>query len=184
VIVAPWLAFNESNFHAVTAGALAIREQSGIVNPQHVRYALSALPNDTVSWITNSVLPAEWGGSLANQPALAYLAELLDVLMIPAAMVFVLGMGRRLWTVSTMILGLPWVLVFLEMWDIRYGQQWSVEIRYLFPLLPLLLVLAARATDILRSQYLAVLVTLGATCSLAAIWAFLVFGYTGPFALQ
>ena len=184
VVVAPWLAFNEANYHATTAGALAIREQSPIVNPHHLHYALSALPNETVSWIANAVLPAEWGTSLANQPALGYLAELLGVLLIPAATVFVLGTGRRLWTVPTMILGLPWVLVFLEMWDIRYGQQWSVETRYLFPVLPLLLALAARATDILRTQYLVVLVTLGATCSLAAIWAFLVFGFTGSFAPQ
>ena len=184
VVVAPWLAFNESNYHAATAGALAIREQSPVVNPHHVHYALSALPNDTVSWIMNPVLPAEWGVSLANQPALGYLAELLGVLLIPAATVFVLGMGRRLWTVPTMILGLPWVLIFVEMWGIRYVQQWEVETRYLFPMLPLLLALAARATDILRSQYLLVLVTLGATCSLLAVWGFLVFGYSGPFALQ
>ena len=57
VVVSPWLAFNEVHFHAVTAGALAIREQSSVVNPHHLHYALSALPSDSISPIVASAAP-------------------------------------------------------------------------------------------------------------------------------
>ncbi|HZM53839.1 MAG TPA: hypothetical protein VFC03_02310 [Acidimicrobiales bacterium] len=184
ILVAPWLLFNEATYHMATAAPIAIKEQTAIINPHHLHYSLGQLPKDTVNAVTNPTLVGEWGGALGNQVALTYLDHLLAVLVVPASLVLILGMGRRLWSVRSAILGLPWLLNVVELWYIRYIQQWSVDVRYTFPTLPILLVLAAVATDTFRSRFLPVLVTLGATASLVLIWAFLIFGYTGRFSLH
>ncbi len=93
-------------------------------------------------------------------------------------------MGRRLWSIPSAILGLPWVLNVFELWYIRYGEQWTILARYTYPTLPALLVLAAAATDTIRTRFLPVLVTAGATCGVAVVWAYLLFGYTGRDAIH
>jgi hypothetical protein len=183
VLVAPWLVFNEVSYHMLTAATIATREQAYLVNPHHLHYSLGQLPNQTAA-LLNPTVPAEWGASLTRQPGLSYLYQVLGVLLIPAAVVLILGTGRRLWTMRTAILGLPWVLNVIEMWYIRYGQQWQVDVRYTFATVPILLILAAEATDIVRARYLPVLVSAGATVAAITLWGFYVLSYSGQFAIR
>jgi 4-amino-4-deoxy-L-arabinose transferase-like glycosyltransferase len=183
VLVAPWLAFNEAHYRMLTAATIAIHEQAYIVNPHHLHYSLGQLPNQTAA-LLNPTVPAEWGASLAHQPGLAYLYQLLGVLLIPAAVVMILGTGRRLWSVRTAILGLPWVLNVVEMWYIHFGQQWQVDVRYTYATVPILLVLAADATQVIRSRYLPVLISIGAVAATMTLWSYYVFSYSGQFAIR
>ncbi len=184
VLAAPWVAYNESTYHMVTAGPLAVAEQAPTVNHYHRHFAISNLPNDTASYLLHPALPDEWGGAFNKQPALSYLTTLLDVLMVPASLVMIVGLGRRLWSIRVAILGLPWVFNLLEMWYIRYGEQWSIEARYTYTALPILLVLAAGgACCVFGSRKLPVVVTMVATGSLVAIWAFLLTSGAGRWAL-
>jgi hypothetical protein len=183
VLVAPWLAFNEAHFHMLTAGPIAIKEQDAIINPQHQHYSISQLPNDTVS-VVDPTLPAEWTVALRGQPALSYLDQLLAFLVVPAAAILAVALGRRLWSIPTAILGLPWVLTFVELWYIRYGQQWSILARYLYPTMPIFLVLVAQATDAFRARFRPVLISAAATGALISIWGYFLFAYSGQFALR
>ncbi len=184
VIMSPWFVFNESNYHMLTAGPIAIEEQTPIVNPHHLHYSITNLPNDTVTKILDPTLPAEWAFILSSHPALNYIDELLAVLLVPASIVMILALGRRLWSIPSAILGLPWLLNVFELWYIRYGEQWTILARYTFPTLPSLLVLAADGTDAIRARFLPVLVTAGATGGVIVIWAYLLFGYTGGYAIH
>jgi hypothetical protein len=184
VLVAPWLYFNHVHYHMLTAGPIAIQEQMQIINPHHLHYSLSQLPNDTAANLLDPALPAEWYSALANQAGLYYLYQLLDVLIVPAGLVLILALSRRIWSIRSAILGLPWVLLIFEMWYIRYGEQWNIYVRYTYPTLPLLLVLVAMATDTIRARYLPVIVTAGATISVGLIWGFLIFVYHGSYALR
>jgi len=184
VLMAPWFAFNEANYHMLTAGSIAIHEQTPIINPHHVHYSWGQLPNDTVRSILDPTLPAEWNQALQGQPALDYLDELLAILLVPAGLVLALGLGRRLWSIRSGILGLPWLFNVIEMWYIRYGEQWLIFARYTYPSLPILLVLVAEATDTIRSRFLPVVVSAGATGSLICLWAYFFFSYSGPYAIR
>ena len=182
VVTAPWFIFNEANYHMLTAASLAIKEQIGIINPHHLHFSINQLPNDTVGSILDPTLPAEWGAGLSGQPTLRFFVQALAVLMVPGSVVLILALGRRLWTVASAILGLPWLLNVVELWYIRYGQQWSIVARYTYPTLPLLLMLASDATETIRARYLPVVMSIGATVALSAIWWFYIFDYTGRFA--
>lgn len=183
VVMAPWFVFNQVTYHMLTAGPLAIAEQASTVNPHHLHYSIGQLPNTTAT-LLDPVLPVEWGTSLASQPALAYLDQLLAVLVIPAALVLIAGTGRRLWSMKSAVLGLPWVLNIVEMWYIKFGQQWQVDVRYTYATVPVLLTLAADATDTLRSRYLPVLVTAAATASTVALWAYFFISYHSQYAFH
>jgi hypothetical protein len=184
VIMAPWFLFNEAHYHALTAGHLAIKEQTAIINPTHQHFSIGQLPNDTVENIFQPTIALEWGAALAGHPALGYLDTLLDVLMVPASLVLILSLGRRLWSIPTAILALPWGLIVVEMWYIRYGEQWLIFNRYTYAALPILLVLVADATDTFRARYLPVLVGAGATVSALVIWSYFLFVYTGLYTLK
>jgi len=184
VLIAPWFAFNEAHYHMLTAGPIAIREQMQVVNPQHLHFSLSQLPNDTVASILDPTLPGEWGPILAGHAALSYLDQLVAVLLLPAGLVMILSLGRRLWSIPTAILGLPWLLIVFEMWYIRYGEQWAIFVRYTYSVIPILLTLVAVSTDTFRARFMPVLVTALATTSVAIIWFFIIFGFTGPYQLR
>ncbi len=184
VLTAPWFLFNEANYHMLTAGPIAIAEQTPAVNPHHLHFALRNLPNDTVRYLSDPTLPEEWAGALAGLPALWYLEMLLAVLVVPASLLVTAGLGRRLWSVPVAILGLPFVANVFELWYIRYGQQWFITVRYLYTSLPILLVLAAgSAVCVLRSRVMPVLVTALATGGVLAIWAYFLWSFHGAWAL-
>ncbi len=162
VVMAPWFVFNESTYHMLTAGPIAIEEQTPIINPHHLHYPITDLPSTTVSSILEPTLPAEWTFALGGQAAVNYIDQLVAIFLIPVSLILILGMGRRLWSISSAILGLPWVLTVMELWCIRYGEQWPVADRYAYATLPAFLVLAADGMDTFRARFLPVLVTAGA----------------------
>ena len=182
VVMAPWFAFNEAEYHMMTAGPISQSEVAPIVNPHGTVTPISQLPDNTVS-LLDPVLPAEWGASLAPHPALNYLDMLLGVLIVPAGLVLVVGMGRRLWSISLAILGLPWLFTMVELWYVRFGQQSGVAARYTYPVVPILVVLVALATDTIRARFLPLLVNGAAAAAVVVIWSYLIFAYSGAFAL-
>jgi 4-amino-4-deoxy-L-arabinose transferase-like glycosyltransferase len=184
LVVAPWFAFNQAHYGMLTAGPIAIREQTPIINPHHVHFNLSQVPSDTVNYLVDPTLPAEWVAGVGGQPALEYLQQLLGFLIIPAGLVLILGLGRRLWSIRASILGLPWLFEVFVMWYIRYGQQWVISVRYTYPTLPVLLALVAMATDIIRNRFLPIVVNTGATLGVMALWGYLVFYYAGQYPLR
>ena len=184
VVMAPWFLFNEANYHLLTAGSIAIKEQTSIINPHHLHYSITELPNETAEFLVDPTLPAEWGGALGGDPALSYLDELLAVLILPAGLVLIAGTGRRLWSMRTAILGLPYLFNVVEMWYIRYVEQWAVFVRYTFATFPILLTLVADATGTIRTRYLPVLVSAGATLSIIVIWGYFLVSYTGTYSFR
>lgn len=184
VLMAPWFISNELHYHLLTAGSIAIKEQTSIINPDHVHYTLSELPGQTVQLIFDVVLPQEWWSALAGRSLMTYLFEILTVLMIPFSLLMVASRGRRLWSVRQGILVLPWAIEVLEMWYIRYGEQWNIAPRYTYPTLPVLLIAASSASwTAFRNRAVLVMIVGGATAMLAVLWIFLIGGYTGPYAL-
>ena len=59
-----------------------------------------------------------------------------------------------------------------------------MDARYTYATVPILLMLAADATDVIRSRFLPVLVTAGATVATVLLWGFFLLSYTGPFAFH
>ena len=55
------------------------------------------------------VLPQEWAGRLTAHVTVNYLATIVQVLLIPAAIVLAVALGRRLVSTGYWILILPWV---------------------------------------------------------------------------
>jgi len=183
LLVAPWFLFNESNYHMLTAGPIAIAEQTPAVNPHHLHFSLRNLPDDTVSELGDPTLPEEWGGALGALPFLNELELLLSALIIPASLVITAGLGRRLRSVPVAILGLPFVVNVLELWYIHIGEQWFVTVRYLYTSLPILMVLAAGAAlCVVRPRFLPVLVSALATAGALGLWAYFLWAYHGYWA--
>jgi hypothetical protein len=184
IVMAPWFAFNQAQYGMLTAGPIAIREQTPIINPQHVHYQLSQLPNDTVDYLVDPTLPGEWVNAFSGRPALNYLEHLVGILIVPAGLVLILGLGRRLWSVRSSILGLPWLLEIFGLWYIRYGEQWTISVRYTYPSLPILITLVAMATDTFRNRLLPIVITALGTISVMLLWGFFLFFYTGQYPLR
>jgi hypothetical protein len=184
VLVGPWLAFNEAHYDMLTAGPIAVTEQTPVVNPHHYRYSVRQLPSDTVRLLGDPTLPEEWSGKLAPQPALFDIEFVLAALMVPASLVVTAGLGRRLRSMPVAILGLPFLFNVLELWYIRYGVQWQITVRYLYTSVPILLVLAAGASlAVFRSRYLPVLVAALATAGTLSLWGFFLWAFHGTWAL-
>lgn len=184
LLTAPWFLFNEVHYHMLTAGPIAIAEQTPAVNPHHLHFSLRHLPDDTVTDLADPTLPEEWEGALGSLPALHYLEFLLSALIVPASLLITTGLGRRLRSVPVAVLGLPFLCNVLELWYIHYGEQWFITVRYLYTSVPILLVLAAGASlCVLRSRFLPVLTTVLATGGVLALWAYFLWAYHGFWAL-
>ncbi len=178
LVVLPWLVFNVVKYHALTATAIAKREQLAIVNPQHVRDTIGQLPGYTLSWLFQPLMPEEWGTRLFGHAFYSNLATLFQVLIVPAAVVLALALGRRLISSGLWILLLPVVCNVLLCWYVYYGQQWlsgSMVARYMYATLPLLALFSVASVRVLFSAIRPLLVTLAvSTGFLVALWIFLV----------
>ena len=79
-----------------------------------------------------------------DQPAhqvLGYLATAFQLLIVPAAIVLALALGRRLVTSGYWVLALPWAVNIGLCWYVDVGEQWesgSMLPRYTYASLPLL----------------------------------------------
>ncbi len=178
LIVLPWLVFNEVKYHMVTATAIAKKEQLAIVNPTNVHYSLGQVPGQTLQILFKPLMPQEFGGLLVNHAVFSYLADTFEYLIIPAAFVLALLLGRRLLTSGLWLLGLPFVVNLVLCWYIDIGQQWnsgSMVPRYVYPTLaPLALFSVAAVVTRFRSLRPLVVTMTVATAFLVALWIHLV----------
>jgi 4-amino-4-deoxy-L-arabinose transferase-like glycosyltransferase len=184
LVVLPWLVFNVVKYHALTATAIAKREQLAIVNPQHVPDTIGQLPGYTLSWLFQPLMPEEWDTRLLGHAFYGNLATLFQVLVVPAAVVLALALGRRLISSGLWIPLLPVVCNVLLCWYVYYAQQWlsgSMVARYMYATLPLLALFSVASVRVLFSAIRPLLVTLAlATGFLVALWIFLVPTISSP----
>jgi len=177
IVVLPWLVFNEVKYHALTATAIAKREQLAIVNPQHVRDTIGQLPGYTLSWLFQPLMPEEWGTRLVGHAFYSTIATYFQVLIVPAAIVLAIAVGRRLIGSGLWILLLPVACNVVLCWYVYYGQQWlsgSMVARYMYATLPLLALFSVASVQLLFSAVRPLLVTLAlSTAFLVVLWIWL-----------
>jgi 4-amino-4-deoxy-L-arabinose transferase-like glycosyltransferase len=178
VVVLPWVIFNELKYHAVTASAIAKREQLATVNPHHLRDTLGQVPSLTVQSLFQPLLPQEWGNRFVGHSPLAYLASIFQILLIPGVIVLAIALGRRLITTGYWVLIAPWIFNLIFCWYIDLGQQWvtgSMVARYTYPTLPFLGLFAVASVVMIFRALRPLLALLGAsTAFLVGLWIFLV----------
>lgn len=168
-LVAPWLAFNEQHYHALTASRIAKAMQTPIVNPHHVHYGIQTAADLTFQWLFSPVIPQEWTLQGALVP---WGVTALTFLLIPVALVLALGLGRRLWTGPSWVLVVPFVVNVAACWAITVDEQWLTMLaRYTYPTLPLLAVaMGVGAVSVYRTVWPHVAVMVGAGAFLVVLW--------------
>jgi hypothetical protein len=171
VVIAPWIGFNEVHYHMWNAGKLAVREQMAIVNPHHLHFSLPQLPNDTVAFLSDPTLPAEWGGAFGGHPFFGYVDQLLAVAVIPLGLLVAVATLRRRLTIDSAIVALPWLLTIVVLWYVRYGEQWFITARYYYPELPVwILFVAGGVVGAARSPKTLVYLSALPVAGLALVW--------------
>jgi 4-amino-4-deoxy-L-arabinose transferase-like glycosyltransferase len=175
VVVFPWLAFNEVKYHALTASALAKREQLSIVNPEHLRFTLGQLPSLTAARLFQPLMAQEWS---VSSPFYAYLILLFEALLLPAAIVLAITLGKRLFSSGLWMFVLPMACNIGLAWYIDIGQQWqsgSMVSRYIYPTLPFIALFVVAAYLRLTPSIRPLLVTMTVSgFFLGALWVHLV----------
>jgi 4-amino-4-deoxy-L-arabinose transferase-like glycosyltransferase len=175
LVTAPWLAFNEVTYHALTASALAKREQLALINPEHLHFTVGQLPGLTVIRFFQPLMPQEWSISSAFY---AYVTLLFEVLLLPAAIVLAITLGKRFFTSGLWIFVLPMACNIGLAWYIDLGQQWqagSMVPRFIYPTLAFIALFVVAAYLRLASSIRPLLVTLTVSgLFLGALWVHLV----------
>ncbi len=139
LIVFPWLVFNEIKYHALTANALAKREQLPIINPTHARCTVGHIPGRTALQMLQPLWPTQWEHILVGHTFLGYLATIFQIAFIPTALVVTVFLGRRLLTSGLWIPLGPWVPVVIICWCAEIAFQWpTIHSRYALPFLAVL----------------------------------------------
>ena len=178
VVVLPWVVFNELKYHALTATAIAKREQIAIINPHHLRNTVGQVPNLTASQLFQPLMPQEWGDRLVGHDFYSYGITLIQILLVPGGIVLTVALGRRLLSSGLWMLVLPWACNVLLCWYVFIGAQWgpgTMLPRYTYPTLPLLALFGVAAVVVLFSTIRPLLVTLiVSTGFMVALWVFLV----------
>ncbi len=178
LLVSPWLIFNEIKYHALTATAIAKREQVATVNPQHLHYSIGQIPGRTFSTLFQPLMPQEWNDRLVGHAAFNYGATLFEVLLIPAAIVLAITLGRRLGSSGLWILVVPWFVNLVLCWYVDVGQQWesgSMVARYIYPTLAPLVLFSVAAVVTLWSNYRPLIVAVAlSSVFLVTLWIHLV----------
>ena len=126
VLLAPWVAFNLVEYHALTATAVAKSEQLATVNPHHLVYGIGSVANGAGSWLVEPVMAQEW--TVNNHPVLHWLVDLTGFVTVPLALVLGLSAGRRVLTAGYWLLALPWVLTVALCAGITWFGQWQTEL--------------------------------------------------------
>jgi hypothetical protein len=178
LVVLPWVFFNEAKYHSIVASALAKREQLATIKPKHLHDAIGQVPSQTVQTLFQPLLPQEWATRLVGHSPLAYLGSILQVLLIPGAIVLAVALGRRLVTTGYWILIAPWVANIFLCWYIDVGQKLgssSMIARYTYPTLPFIGLFAVAAVLSLFRSLRPLMVLIGASSAfLVGLWIFLV----------
>ncbi len=170
VVMAPWLVFNLVEYHALTATSLARSEQLATVNPGHLAYGFALVANETGSWLVSPVVPQEW--TVMGHPILVWLNGLLEVAVVPGALLLGLSMGRRVVTAGTWVLVTPWALTLVLCAAVTYVGQWPTELsRYTYPTLPLLALFGAvGAVSVVRDRWLIPVTAALLAAGTVALW--------------
>jgi hypothetical protein len=158
-LLAPWFAFNEAHYHALTAGKLAMRMQTDVVNPQHLHFALHLLPDDTVNRLWALLLPQEWTPDLFVQPRpfIGWVNQASGTLLIPLLGIAMLAAGRRFMRSRTALLVVPYLVTTVSLWWVSYRDQWFVMLpRYTYPTLVAWVVAGAAALGVMGGRRFAV----------------------------
>jgi hypothetical protein len=149
VLLAPWLAFNEVHYHALTGGTIAKNMQMATINPQHIHYTLQMVIDAFFQNAFFPVLPEEW--NVVGRPTVGWFDLLLSFLLVPGALALCIATRRR-------FIEFGWVVVLafaanlgMIFW-LSWQQQWPSELpRYVFSTLQLVMLgMAAGAVEILR----------------------------------
>jgi 4-amino-4-deoxy-L-arabinose transferase-like glycosyltransferase len=175
LVALPWLAFNEVKYHALTASALAKREQLALINPDHLRFTIGQLPGLTVIRFFQPLMPQEW---FVGSAFYAYVILLFEVLLLPAAIVLAITLGKRFFSSGLWIFVLPIVGNIGLAYYIDLGQQWqagSMVPRFIYPTLPFVALFVVAAYLRLASSIRPLVVTLTVSgLFLGALWVHLV----------
>jgi hypothetical protein len=125
VLLAPWIAFNEIHYGALTADARARAMQEPYLNPQHVALTAADLPDRFVRLAT--ILPQEFspasgsGGTLRGAFDLLFkIALIAAILLVAYAAARDREMRGRLWLLAPLIAALLMLTATLLLagWDI------------------------------------------------------------------
>jgi 4-amino-4-deoxy-L-arabinose transferase-like glycosyltransferase len=178
LVLLPWVLFNENKYHSLVASALAKQEQLTTVNPRHLHDAIGQVPSQTVQTLFQPLLPEEWSNRLVGHSPLAYLGSILQILLIPGAIVLAVALGRRLISTGYWLLLAPWVANVFLCWYIDVGQQLgsgSMIARYTYPTLPFLGLFAVAAVLFLFRSIRPLMAVIGASSAfLVGLWIVLV----------
>lgn len=141
-LVSPWVAFNESHFHSVTADSVATAVQDHYVNPTGQTYLTADLGSELVSSVLVPALPGEWGAWGASQSGLQAATD-ATVAALLALGALVLLRPSGLLSAEAALLALPLITLVATLCVVTVGEQWYVMLaRYTYPALPLWGVLA------------------------------------------
>jgi hypothetical protein len=146
VVVAPWIAFNESHYGSLTDASYAASVQEQAVNPHHVHYQAGALPGQIADAVLAPVLPEEWYLYTAGDPVVGDETIVLLALLFGGATLAAAARPRLLVSAEAAVLGLPFVATIGLLCAITVLGQWNVMLaRYTYATLPLWAIFGATA---------------------------------------
>lgn len=178
VMIAPWLASNQTRYGALTAAKLVKQEQKQEINPTGQHYGLGFVV--TSAWQTNhAVLPQEWWGEFRGSGGIAL--RTIAVLLVLAGLLAVLRRGRSMLSREALLLGAPWAIGMIMLAAAVLIEQWPVLLpRYLNPALVLLGLLAVSAPTTRRGSTLALAGAGTLTLIIAAVWVYMACAFLFP----
>lgn len=147
LMLAPWLAFNLVHFHALTGEGVALQMQNPIINPAHVHYSLRILPDLTVNFLWDVLMPQEWYVyTIPTHPVWQWVDTLTKIMIAPFMALAVVAAWRSLVTHRVGLLAIPYVGITAILWFVTFGTQWNVMLaRYSYWALPSWALLGATA---------------------------------------
>lgn len=122
VLLAPWLASNESRYGALTPSGLAKQVQEPYVNPTHKQFGVQTVISR--AWqLERGVLPQEWWAEYDNS-LLGAIMRLLPILLVLGGIVPMLLRPRLLRSAVALILGAPLPLALATLVGIVVLAAW------------------------------------------------------------
>lgn len=137
-ILAPWLIFNLVHFHSLTAQAVVLQMQNPIINPAHAHYSVRILPDLTINFLWDVLLPQEWYAfTIPTHPVWQWLDAATKFVLIPLLLLAIVAAWKPLARHRAALLAVPYVGTTVLLWWITFGTQWNVMLsRYTYWALP------------------------------------------------
>jgi hypothetical protein len=162
VLVTPWLAFNVSHYHSLTANFVAKEMQQPLINPTNHKYTVSDVPHTTSEYVRDFFLPNEWTPLTVLVRPVKDSAWGMAVLLFLVPTAFCVVRPSAVGAENVLLLGLPFVvdLAFVELTSIT--SSWPSSGRYLYGAAAGWMAFAFVATSrVLRSGAVVLMVLLG-----------------------